>query len=151
MDKLNAQGQITNVLEILTNLRLIASIEPGDKLYASDRLIVKQTYINRFIRSFSGEKKEHTYKYILKTVNDSVSFIETTNRKDKIMCSYVNEIITELKNAARGIKNLEESYSDKKVFAIDLNNLSKHIEKILIVYDTDNNENTFEDKQQEQW
>lgn len=131
-----AQGRIKHVLEILTNLKFIASLEPGDKFYTSDRSICKPTFYDRFIRSFSGENKELIYAYLDKHISTAVAFVDTADKEDVIQ-DYVSDIINALRETLKGIDALKQTYEGNRIFVIRLSTLEDIITKALTRYEKD--------------
>ena len=134
--KLSAQGQIKYALEIITNLQFISLLEPGDKFYTSDRSICKPSFYDRIIRTFSGENRELMYSYIDNHVINAISFIDTADMADRIMISYVRDILTMLDKSNKGLQSLKETYKYDRIYCIRLDTIADLIRKTIERYTT---------------
>ena len=136
---LASQGQIKHALDIITNLQFISSLSPGDKFYTSTRSICKPSFYNRVIRTLSGESRELEYIYINRHVTDAIAFIDTFDRDNPILQSYVNDMLKILETTIHGINSIIQTYEVDKIFCIRLGTIIDVIEKSLERYTKNSN------------
>ena len=104
------QNNFNKLIELCTQLKLLASIIPGEKIYLSKKTTFKSNnLITWFYRLYEGENRDDTLIYIKDII------FTTMEQLDKnIDANLYNDLI----NSKVGIENLKSTYSDDKFFVL---------------------------------
>ena len=118
--------------EIISNLKFIGKIKPGEKLNIDSLSICIRNIFSGFYRTLYGESREKTFHYfslIIKRAFEKIQAHMNSERiPDKMLCS---QLIFNLYYATEGLTNLKETYKEDRGFVCDLETLIEYIESKL--------------------
>lgn len=120
--------------EVLTRLKFIGTIQPGEKLNVS-RLRIEDpaSYIAPIMRYFSNESRQETYNFVYGIIEQAFTILFTLAPSTKISDGMVcNNILQDLNQALQGVKSLQETYRDDKMFVCELETLIQAVESKII-------------------
>ena len=113
----------TNIESILTNLRVISSVNKYEKLVLKNswELDVDKRYFQSFRRYFSGDSRDNILNFLSKmftSIDNEIDFLITTYKSTS--CEILHEYVTNTLhdfylntlNGKNGILNLIETYND---------------------------------------
>jgi len=93
--------------EILTSLKIIASIKEGQKVCVRNGLLTLEYRSNGIIpaikRAIYGDNRELTIRYIKHVIHNAISVIKVVKNQE--------EVIRSICDAVTGLKRLEVTYS----------------------------------------
>lgn len=123
---------IYNLMEVLTNLKLLSHVKQSDKLACNGTEDVVQIdtryYLQGIRRWFYGDNRDETIKFIdrliLSSENLSESLILGLNPDDKHNLKLLTEDLIACKT---GLNNLKSTYFDDKLF---ISKIENYIEKV---------------------
>lgn len=125
----NKFTQSEKTQQIITHLKFISTFEPGDKINISTLQIEKNTIINSIKRYWYGESRNTTLNFITTTIDQSsqiiLNLLNSDSISDKMLCS---TITTDLKKCINGLKNLQQTYIDDKLFFCTIDTIIDNIE-----------------------
>jgi hypothetical protein len=115
--------------QTITHLKFISTFEPGDKINISTLQIEKNTLLNSIKRYWYGESRNTTLNFITTTIEQSfqivLTLLNSDNISDKMLCS---SITIDLKKCINGLKNLQQTYSDDKLFFCTIDTIIDNID-----------------------
>jgi hypothetical protein len=115
--------------QTITHLKFISTFEPGDKINISTLQIEKNTLLNSIKRYWYGESRNTTLNFITSTIEQSfqivLTLLNSDNISDKMLCS---SITIDLKKCINGLKNLQQTYSDDKLFFCTIDTIIDNID-----------------------
>src|SRR3990167_4375424 len=93
--------------ELISKLKVIASIQPGQTFSTANKIpIVHNSWYTSFYRFYYQENGTETVNYIKKVFEDSEKMLH-----DK-------HVVDALRDCVSGLENLKQTYTDKKKFEI---------------------------------
>lgn len=119
-------------------LKFIGKIKPNDKINVKHLYIQPNNFVSKISRSFVyHDERENALSFVHSTIEKTLEIISSTlvDQKDiKIDASKedrILNIVTDLKNAMYGIKNLAMTYVDDKFFCCKVEVLIQEIDVTL--------------------
>ena len=114
--------------EVLTRLKLIGTLKPGEKLDIRKMRIESNNILTPLKRMFFGDSREATYTFFCNTIERAFSILyslaSTNKTSDIIICSH---IVEDMELAIEGIKNVQNTYKDDKMYFCNLETLMQTI------------------------
>lgn len=115
--------------EVIRHLKFIASIKEGEKINTKSLSLLSPSYYSTITRTYSGETRKHSLKFIKDIFGQAVSAYQYyLSKKDDKFCKEASEIIYKnIQSANIGIKNLLNTYKYDVNFQTELNTLWESI------------------------
>lgn len=128
-----AQGTLSTQ-EVLTRLKFIGTIQPGEKLNVSSLKIEQaSSYIAPIKRYLYNESRQETYNFVYNIIEQAFVILFTLAPSAKISDNMVcSNIIQDLHQALQGVKSLQETYKDDKMFVCELETLIQAVESKIL-------------------
>ena len=115
--------------EILTRLKFIGTIEPGEKLDVRNLKIESNTIITPLKRMFFGEGREATYAFTYTTIERSFAILYSLAATDKVSDSLLcANILNDMHKAINGLVNMQTTYKEDKMFVCNIETLIQTIQ-----------------------
>ena len=114
--------------EVLTRLKFIGTVGPGEKIDVRSMRVETGGILTPIRRLISGESRDNTHGLITNTVERSFEVLMTylhSDRKGDI-CTAAN-IVKDLLAAGTGLKNIQKTYKDDKLFVCNIETILEHI------------------------
>ena len=107
--------------EILTRLKFIGTIGPHEKIDVRGLRVESNSFFTPLKRLLSGESRETTHGFLSQTIERSFEILAVYTHSDKKgdLCTAAN-IVKDLLHATTGLKNIQKTYSDDKLFVCNL-------------------------------
>ena len=129
---MSSQGYET-AQEILTRIKFIGTINSGEKLDTRNMKIENNTILTPFKRMVFGEGRDTTFQFLHHTIERAFiimhSLANTDKISDKMCCS---NIMKDLDKATIGLRNMQHTYKDDKMFVCNLETLIETIEARMV-------------------
>ena len=114
--------------ETITHLKFIGTFQPGEKINTRSLSIEPNNILTPILRRFFGEGRDSTYQWLVNTIERTFEIIQfqvvSTRTSDKLQAQHtVNDLI----KAIHGLKNLQKTYKDDKLFTCNLESLIENI------------------------
>jgi hypothetical protein len=114
--------------ETITHLKFIGTFQPNEKINIRNMTIENQTVITPLLRLFYGESREKTHTFLRNTIDRSFEIVNSIMYSEKLTDkSTVKNIIKDLMKAITGIKNIQKTYRDDKLFVCNMENMIEQI------------------------
>ena len=114
--------------ETITHLKFIGTFQPNEKINIRNMAIENQTVITPLLRLFYGESREKTHMFLRNTIDRSFEIINSIMYSERLTDkSIVKNIIKDLMKAITGIKNIQKTYREDKLFACNMENMIEQI------------------------
>jgi len=114
--------------DTISRLKFIGTFLPGEKVDVKNMRIEGTTLWTPLKRLFMGESRDTTYIFLNNTIERTYEIISShstsPNISDKLLCQ---NIINDLVRSVSGLKNIQKTYKDDKLFQC---NVETMIEKI---------------------
>lgn len=119
--------------EIITRLKFISTFQPGEKINTSQLHIETNNIITPIKRLITGESRSSTLQFISNTVDRSFEIINTLSHSEqlseKMLCS---SIVQDMINSVHGLKNIQKTYKDDKLFGCTIDTIIDSIQAKLM-------------------
>jgi hypothetical protein len=130
-DKNINENQI--VRDTIIKLKFIGTFQSNEKIDVRNLRVEQNTIFTPIKRMFYGESRNTTFDFlntiIEKSFNIINSFIRTDKLSEKIFCK---NILNDLVNSISGLKNIQRTYTDDKLFFCNVQTLIESIQAKLI-------------------
>jgi hypothetical protein len=114
--------------ETITHLKFIGTFQPNEKINIRSMTIENNTVLTPIMRLFYGESREKTHTFLRNTIDRSFEIINSLMYSDKLIDkTTVKNIIKDLMRAITGIKNIQKTYRDDKLFVCNMENMIESI------------------------
>lgn len=148
----NVEKNDDQIEKVLLNLKILAEIKEGDKLYLDEdeRLMIDNSYIQCIQRPLYGQSRDRTIKFVKTLVNEAIDIVETTikeelNGLNNGLNKYLKEdnlhliqrFIKELGGSMKGLNNLKITYRTDTAASSSIDLI---LEKIGITLDKTNSQ-----------
>ena len=114
--------------DTISRLKFIGTFLPGEKVDVKNMRIEGTTLCTPLKRLFMGESRDTTYIFLNNTIERTYEIISShctsPNISDKLLCQ---NIINDLVRSVAGLKNIQKTYKEDKLFQC---NVETMIEKI---------------------
>ena len=115
--------------ETITRLKFISTFQPGEKINTGLMHIESNSILTSIKRTINGESRNTTLQFISNTIERSFEIIQTLSfseqYSEKIICT---NIITDMIKAVYGLKNIQKTYKDDKIFVCTIETIIDSIE-----------------------
>ena len=115
--------------EVITHLKFIGTILPGEKLDTKNLKIESNNFFTPFKRMIFGDSRDSSYNFMCGTIERSFeiiySYCQSERKSEQLFC--IN-IINDLIKAVLGLKNMQKTYKDDKMFVCNIETLVENIE-----------------------
>jgi hypothetical protein len=115
--------------EILTRIKFIGTIQPGEKLDTRNLRIETNTILTPVKRMFFGENRNTTMQFLSNTIERAFvilySLANAEKISDKMICA---NIIKDIDKSIQGLMNMQKTYIDDNIFVCSLNTLIESVE-----------------------
>jgi hypothetical protein len=130
-DKTINENQL--IRDTIIKLKFIGTFQANEKINVKNLTIEQNNIFTPFKRMIYGESRTTTYDFLNTTIEKSFniinSFIRTDKLSEKIFCK---NILNDLVNSISGLKNIQRTYEDDKLFFCNVQTLIEIIQaKIL--------------------
>jgi hypothetical protein len=116
------------IRENIIKLKFIGTFQANEKINVKSLSVEQNNIFTPLKRMIYGESRSTTYEFLNSTIEKSFSiiysFVKTDKLSEKIFCK---NILNDLVQSISGLKNIQRTYSDDKLF---LSNVSYLIETI---------------------
>jgi hypothetical protein len=124
----NQQMQLERNKETITHLKFIGTFLPSEKVDVRNLKIESNSFFTPFKRMLLGESRETTLGFLSGTVERSFdiisSYVHSERISDRIYCS---NIVNDLIKTTEGLKNLQKTYKEDKLFVCQVETLLEGI------------------------
>jgi hypothetical protein len=118
--------------EIITKLKFIGMLQPGEKVDVNSLRIEPKTILTPIKRLFFGEGRDKTFNFLSLTIERSIEIIQNYVLSDRISERiYCSNIINDLIKAIVGLKNIQETYREDKMFVCNVDILIENVDSKL--------------------
>lgn len=118
--------------DVIIRLKFIGTFQPNEKVDVRNLRIENNTMITPFKRMLFGESRDTTYNFLNSTVERSFEIINAYIRSDKISEKiYCKNILNDMVKAIQGLKNIQKTYKDDKLFYCNIETIIETIESKL--------------------
>ena len=119
--------------EVLTRIKFIGTIQAGEKLDTRNMRIEDNTIITPIRRMFFGEGRDTTYSFLHNTIERAFAILHSMASNEKIsdMMMAAN-IMKDLDKAVLGLRNMQTTYKDDKMFVCNLETLMEAIDARMV-------------------
>ena len=115
--------------EIITKLKFIGTFQPGEKIDVNNLRIEDKTLFTPLKRLFFGEGRDKTFNFLSLTIERSIEIIQNYVLSDRISERiYCSNLINDLFKAVVGLKNIQETYRDDKMFVCNIDILIENVD-----------------------
>ncbi len=115
--------------ETITRLKFISTFQPGEKINTGLMHIESNSILTSIKRTLNGESRNTTLQFISNTIERSFEIIQTLSFSDqfseKLICT---NIISDMIKAVYGLKNIQKTYKDDKIFVCTIDTIIDTIE-----------------------
>ncbi len=115
--------------ETITRLKFISTFQPGEKINTGLMHIESNSILTSIKRTLNGESRNTTLQFISNTIERSFEIIQTLSHSEqyseKLICT---NIITDMIKAVYGLKNIQKTYKDDKIFVCTIDTIIDSIE-----------------------
>lgn len=123
------KGTMETHHEVITRLKFIGLIKKGEKVSVKSLSVQQMSMVTSFMRMFHQESRETTLDFLTSTINRAFEIIQLglSNGKpsDKTLC---RNLIEDLIKSSTGLLNLQNTYSDDRLFWCHMQTLIQAIE-----------------------
>jgi hypothetical protein len=130
-DKNINENQI--IRDTIIKLKFIGTFQSNEKIDVRNLRVEQNTIFTPIKRMFYGESRNTTFDFLNTTIEKSFniinSFIRTDKLSEKIFCK---NILNDLVNCISGLKNIQRTYTDDKLFFCNVQTLIESIQAKLI-------------------
>ena len=130
-DKNINENQI--IRDTIIKLKFIGTFQSNEKIDVRNLRVEQNTIFTPIKRMFYGESRNTTFDFLNTTIEKSFniinSFIRTDKLSEKIFCK---NILNDLVNSIYGLKNIQRTYTDDKLFFCNVQTLIESIQAKLI-------------------
>jgi len=119
MKEFVVDGGQHSVQDIISKLKFISTLKPGEKIDVASLSIQPDTLASRLYRTIlaRGESRMGTLEFIRQTLGEAFDIISTYSNKDDIFNNKINQMLTTALTSAKiGIAGLTETYKDDRMF-----------------------------------
>jgi hypothetical protein len=114
--------------ETITQLKFIGMFQPGEKVNTRTMSIEPNHIFTPFLRRFFGEGRDTTYAFLCNTIERTFEIIQFQVVSQKVSDQLqAQNTVTDLIKAIVGLKNLQKTYKDDKLFFCNLESLIETI------------------------
>jgi len=118
--------------DVIIRLKFIGTFQPNEKVDVRNLRIENNTMITPIKRMLFGESRDTTYSFLNSTVERSFEIINAYIRSDKISEKiYCKNILSDMVKAIQGLKNIQKTYRDDKLFYCNIETIIENIESKL--------------------
>jgi hypothetical protein len=115
--------------EIITKLKFVGTFQPGEKIDVNNLRIEDKTLFTPLKRLFFGEGRDKTFNFLSLTIERSIEIIQNYVLSDRISERiYCSNLINDLFKAVVGLKNIQETYRDDKMFVCNIDILIENVD-----------------------
>ena len=120
--------------DVLTRLKFIGTIQPGEKLNVGNLKIENaNSYIAPLKRYWFNESRQETYNFVYSIIEQAFIILFTLAPSQKISDTMVcQNILLDLSQALEGVRSLQETYKDDKMFVCELETLMQAVDSKVI-------------------
>jgi len=118
--------------DVIIRLKFIGTFQPNEKVDVRNLRIENNTMITPIKRMLFGESRDTTYSFLNSTIERSFEIINAYIRSDKISEKiYCKNILSDMIKAIQGLKNIQKTYRDDKLFYCNIETVIENIESKL--------------------
>ena len=118
--------------ENITKLKFIGTFQPGEKVDVRNLRIENTSIITPIKRMFFGESRDTTYSFLNNTIDRTFEIISANcnseRLSEKLLCK---NIINDLIKSVAGLKNIQKTYEDDKLFHCNIETIIESIQSKL--------------------
>lgn len=119
--------------EMITRLKFIGTFQPGEKIDVTNLRVESDNFFTPFKRMLFGEGRDKTLSFLNITIERTFeiiqSYVHTERLSEKIYCS---NIVNDLVKAVCGLKHIQETYRDDKMFTCNVDSLIESVDAKLM-------------------
>ncbi len=115
--------------EIITKLKFIGTFQAGEKIDVNNLRVENKTLFTPLKRLFFGEGRDKTFNFLSLTIERSIEIIQNYVLSDRISERiYCSNLINDLFKAVIGLKNIQETYREDKMFVCNIDILIENVD-----------------------
>lgn len=118
--------------ENITKLKFIGTFQPGEKIDVRNLRIENSSIVTPIKRMFFGESRDTTYSFLNNTIDRTFEIISANcnseRLSEKLLCK---NIINDLIKSVVGLKNIQKTYDDDKLFHCNIETIIESIQSKL--------------------
>jgi hypothetical protein len=120
-----------SIKEINENLLVISKIKENDKLYHDEnKLYIEDSYLPSVQRWYRGSSRTDTIKFIKYILTQTFFQFELLKKRHDDESIFLhNNLLNNLKNANRGLLNLQKTYNDDMEISYQIQKNINYIKK----------------------
>ena len=115
--------------EIITRLKFVGTLKPGEKIDVNNLRIENNNLFTPLRRMLFGEGRDKTLQLLTHTIERTFEILQSYLHSDKLseqlLCS---KLINDLIKSIIGLKNIQETYKEDKLFVCNVESLIENIE-----------------------
>jgi hypothetical protein len=125
----NHQMQLERNMETISNLKMIGTLQPEDKIDVRNLRIENKTVFTGLKRLIMGESRKNTLSFLSGTIERSFDIIESHIHSDRISDKFFcNNIVADLIKAIEGLENVKRTYITDNHFTCKVETLIQCIQ-----------------------
>lgn len=115
--------------ESIIKLKFIGTFLPGEKVDVKNLKIETSSIITPIKRMFYGESRETTYVFLNNTIDRTFEIISSNCHSERISDKlFCKNIVADLVRAVTGLKNIQKTYKDDKLFYCNIESIIENID-----------------------
>jgi hypothetical protein len=125
----NQQMQLERNKETITHLKFIGTFQPAEKIDVRNLQIETNNIFTPIKRMLLGESRNTTLGFLSGTIERSFdiisSYVHSDRTSDRIYCT---NIVSDLLKAVNGLKNVQKTYKEDKLFMCQIDTVIESIQ-----------------------
>lgn len=133
------KGCFTQNQEIISQLKFVSRIQPGELLNVKEMTITKHNWFSAIYRRIFGESRIETFNFINSVIERSFEiiqvYISSVSTEEKLLCA---QLLHDMIICVNGLEHLQETYKDDRNFHCQMECLIEKIRARLTTIKTQN-------------
>ena len=115
--------------DIITRLKFISTFQIGEKINIQNMRVETDSILTPLRRFIFGESREKTLLFITNTIERSFDILHSRITDNKISEQlYCQKILSDFVRCLTGLKNIQQTYKDDKLFYCTIDTILESIE-----------------------
>jgi hypothetical protein len=110
---------------ILSKLKFISKLEPGDKIDTSSVYKLPPSFRTSIYRTFTFDSRKTTLNFVSSTINDAFDLLSLSKSNGKDIFEH---IVNDIQSARDGLLNLKQTYPNDIKFQCDIETIINMID-----------------------
>jgi hypothetical protein len=118
------ESEKENLKNIITRLKFIGMVNKGEKINVKELVTQENTFLTSIFRMFSCDSKEKTLEFLDSTIREAIKMIVLLNgSKSSYDTGICETIIKDIEGSIKGLENIQNTYSSKKIVVCSVQTL----------------------------